>query len=511
MFSINKFRISSSVIIIINKPLLLFKKTTKLPHSTLSIPTTFPFLLNTNLNLHHHYQQYHYYYSTSKKPINTTKTKTTTMQTPLPRVLFILGAPGSGKGTVSTSLVQDYGVIHLSAGDLLREERTRPGSEHGALIESYIKEGKIVPVAITVGLLWKEIEKNMLNGKMHFLVDGFPRNDDNLRGWNEVVGKKARVVGVLFLDAPESVVEERLLERGKSSGRSDDNLASIKKRFVTYTSETRPILDLYDKKGMCWRVDAAQNKDVVYHFVRQLVDDRFIPKQQHVMFVLGGPGAGKGSQSARIAEEERWDATHLSAGDLLRAERQDKSSPDGQLIENYIKEGKIVPVEITVRLLIRAMERCGTRNVIVDGFPRNLDNVTGWEKNVNPNKVSVGGCLFFNCSEQEMEKRLLSRGEAAGVNRRSDDNIESIRKRFVVFHNETMPILQMYKDRGIYYEVDANRSLDEVWIDVEKLLLPIFYGITTSTSSSSSTISPSKKRAGDNEGSLSEDAKRGRM
>merc|ERR1711881_701936 len=138
-----------------------------------------------------------------------------------PNVVFVLGAPGAGKGTQCQRIVEKFGYVHLSAGDLLRAERKTPGSEHGQVIEEHIVNGTIVPVAITCSLLeraMKESEKN------DFLIDGFPRNEDNLQGWNEAVGDKVNLRFVLFLDCSENTCIERCLKRGAAgSGRSDDN------------------------------------------------------------------------------------------------------------------------------------------------------------------------------------------------------------------------------------------------------------------------------------------------
>ena len=94
-----------------------------------------------------------------------------------PAVFFVLGGPGAGKGTVCKKLVKQHGFVHLSAGDLLREERNS-GSKNADLINYYIKEGKIVPVEITVNLIKKAMEKQGW-AKKKFLIDGFPRNQEN--------------------------------------------------------------------------------------------------------------------------------------------------------------------------------------------------------------------------------------------------------------------------------------------------------------------------------------------
>lgn len=132
-----------------------------------------------------------------------------------PVVIFVLGGPGSGKGTNCARIVQDYGFVHLSAGDLLREEMAS-GSPHGEMIKTMIKEGKIVPSEVTVTLLENAMEKARPLRK--FLIDGFPRNDENNQAWERQVAPKVDFQFVLVLDCPEHVLEERLLKRGQASG-----------------------------------------------------------------------------------------------------------------------------------------------------------------------------------------------------------------------------------------------------------------------------------------------------
>ena len=183
-------------------------------------------------------------------------------------MVFVLGGPGAGKGTQCSYLVEEWGFVHLSAGDLLREERNNPNSENGQLINDYIKEGKIVPVEITVTLLLNAMKAS---DAKYFLVDGFPRNENNLSGWETVVGAQAKVLGVLFFDCPEEIMESRLLERGKTSGRSDDNVESIRKRFKTYQNETFPIIQAFQKKSQCWQVIADRPKEAIRAEVRGII------------------------------------------------------------------------------------------------------------------------------------------------------------------------------------------------------------------------------------------------
>ena len=178
--------------------------------------------------------------------------------------------------------------------------------------------------------------------------------------------------------------------------------------------------------------------------------------------MLGGPGAGKGTQCEMIVKTFGY--CHLSAGDLLRAE-QASGTQEGEIIKTFIKEGKIVPVEVTVRLLKKAMEQSGNDKFLIDGFPRNANNVDGWIS-VMGDSVDVQFVLFLDCPEAEMEKRLLERGKTSG---RSDDNIESIKKRFKTYMDETTAVIKAYDAQGKVRKIDANRSIAEVTADVEAL------------------------------------------
>ena len=166
---------------------------------------------------------------------------------------------GAGKGTNCTKIEEKFGYIHLSAGDLLRAERAS-GSDLADMINSCIVEGKIVPAEVTVKLLLNAMEKS---GKAKFLIDGFPRDPGNLKCWNEN-SAEAEVEFLLFLDCPFEVMTARLLERGKTSGRSDDNEESIKKRLITYQESTKPIIDHFAAEGKCRTVDSNRDLDVVF-------------------------------------------------------------------------------------------------------------------------------------------------------------------------------------------------------------------------------------------------------
>uniref|UniRef100_A0A8C2UH79 Nucleoside-diphosphate kinase n=1 Tax=Chinchilla lanigera TaxID=34839 RepID=A0A8C2UH79_CHILA len=144
----------------------------------------------------------------------------------------VLGSPSA------THIMEKCGYTNLSAGEFLRDERKNPESQYGQFTEKYIKEGKIVPVEITISLLKREMDQTMAaNAQNTVLIDGFPRNQDNLQVWSKTMDGKA------------DICIERCLDGGKSTGKSDDNRESLEKMIQTYLQSTKPITDFYEEMG----------------------------------------------------------------------------------------------------------------------------------------------------------------------------------------------------------------------------------------------------------------------
>lgn len=191
-------------------------------------------------------------------------------------VLFVLGGPGAGKGTQCSNLVRDYNFTHLSAGDLLRAEQDRPGSDFGEMIKTYIKEGQIVPQEVTIQLLENAMKSTIGadgagDGNRKFLIDGFPRKMDQAIKFEEIVVPSKFT---LFFDCPEDMMRKRLLRRGETSGRADDNEESIKKRFRTFVETSMPVVEYFEKQDRVVRVDATPGPDEVYQNVQAQIAKR---------------------------------------------------------------------------------------------------------------------------------------------------------------------------------------------------------------------------------------------
>ncbi|MEX2581596.1 MAG: nucleoside monophosphate kinase [Verrucomicrobiales bacterium] len=190
-------------------------------------------------------------------------------QCPAPNVVFVLGGPGAGKGTMCELAESQLGWVHLSTGDLLRAELQAGGSS-ADLIEGYVNDGKLVPNEIIVTLLKDAMERiTRTTGRRNFLLDGFPRSLSNVEAWNEIFGREAELPKMLYFECPYEVLEKRILGRAKFSGRGDDNLESMKLRFETFKAETLPTIESFKSKDKCVEIDTSQDRRAVYDLVRE--------------------------------------------------------------------------------------------------------------------------------------------------------------------------------------------------------------------------------------------------
>ena len=163
--------------------------------------------------------------------------------------LVLFGPPGAGKGTQSTRLIDRYDLVHLSTGDIFRYN-IKEGTELGVLAKSYIDKGALVPDEVTISMLEAEVNSN--SEAKGFIFDGFPRTTAQAEALDVFLSSKGiKITAMLALEVDESELVSRLLERGKSSGRADDQNADvIKNRIQVYETETAILKDYY----------ASQNK-----------------------------------------------------------------------------------------------------------------------------------------------------------------------------------------------------------------------------------------------------------
>ena len=193
------------------------------------------------------------------------------MENQKPTVIFLIGGPGSGKGTVCTQILENYPFIHLSTGDLLREE-VKNETELGKIAEEYMKEGKMVPADKLVEIL----KSNMIKlgwEKNIYILDGFPRNFSNIENWELIMKDDINEIGVINLSCSKEILKERIMKRGETSGRDDDNEEAFEKRMNVFFEETQPVVDHFKNKEKLFEVDASGSIENTFEKTKQIIDN----------------------------------------------------------------------------------------------------------------------------------------------------------------------------------------------------------------------------------------------
>merc|ERR1712173_524439 len=157
------------------------------------------------------------------------------------KIVFVVGGPGCGKGTQCEKIVEKYGYCHLSSGDLLRAE-VASGSETGKALQETMTKGELVSNETVLALMKANIEANP--SAKGFLIDGYPRTVDQGISFEEKVGA---CYAVVYLEADNETMVQRLLKRAETSGRADDNEETIRKRLTVFTEQTKPVVEHYGK------------------------------------------------------------------------------------------------------------------------------------------------------------------------------------------------------------------------------------------------------------------------
>ena len=184
------------------------------------------------------------------------------------------------------------------------------------------------------------------------------------------------------------------------------------------------------------------------------------------IIICGAPGCGKGTQSDLIVE--KYGLKHLSTGDLLRSEIAEKSKL-GKEAESYISKGNLVPDQMIFDILSKAIaeQTKNSNGIILDGFPRNVAQAEALEKLMASLKKETTVLLDMHVDNQELITRLLKRGETSG---RSDDNMDTIKKRLEVYHTKTAPVSDFYKNKNKYAAIDGMGTIDEIFDRISSVI-----------------------------------------
>lgn len=185
--------------------------------------------------------------------------------------IVIFGAPGSGKGTQSDKLIENYGLEHISTGDVLRSEIKR-GTELGRTAQKYIDQGQLIPDELMISIL-AGVYDGFGRGHKGVIFDGFPRTIPQAEALKTMLAERGdKVAAMIELDVPENELMKRLLLRGQMSGRADDNEETIKKRLVVYHQQTQPLIEWYKREGLHHHIDGLGELDRIFADICAVVD-----------------------------------------------------------------------------------------------------------------------------------------------------------------------------------------------------------------------------------------------
>jgi len=246
----------------------------------------------------------------------------------MPKLIFVAGGPGAGKGTQCKNLVEKFKFEHLSTGDLLRAF-VATKSEKAIELKELMAAGGLVPTKALLELVEAELQKKGWGKCKPILIDGFPRNQENLDVFAECLAPKTKLVGVLNFELDDETMRARIL--GRNEGRDDDNEAAILNRLSVFNKETVPTINKLKEAGNVCTIDTSQSKEQV-----------FVATEAHVCKMLGMEAPKNAAPKKEAAPVEK---KVVEVVEEVKVEAVVEVKPDGEVVveeEKVIEEVKVV-------------------------------------------------------------------------------------------------------------------------------------------------------------------------
>jgi adenylate kinase len=384
--------------------------------------------------------------------------------------IALFGPPGAGKGTQSEYLVKHFNLFYISTGDMLRRELaagTRLGEEARAIIAA----GGLVPDEIIVQIIEKTITENPQAAG--FLFDGFPRTFIQAYILDGLMMKLNTSLNCLInLQIPEEVSVSRLLERGKTSGRLDDNETVIRNRLREYHDKTLPVLQFYQDKGQQHDIDGTRSIEAVRADIVRILQQE-LDKNLFNLVLFGYPGSGRGSQGLELAR--KFGLEYVATGRMLDEEVAD-GTETGREISSLYENGELVPDEIVVRLIEKKLANAnGVKGFIFKGFPRTLVQSYILDGLLRKHGSGVSMVIDLEVPLLEVVQRLDARSK---TDRRMpyDSSTDRIVKRLKEHETKTLPVIENYRKHREVVTIDGSGSFEQVF---ERLSSAVEEGIRT--------------------------------
>ena len=385
--------------------------------------------------------------------------------------IALFGPPGAGKGTQSKLLLEKYNLTYIATGDMLRAEIAE-GSDLGMMAKAVIDRGQLASDEIIVRMIEKKINTNPES--QGFLFDGFPRTVVQayiLEGL--LLRMNTSLNTVLSLEVDEDELVKRLALRGQVSGRSDDTPEVIQLRLKEYREKTAPVAAYYRDLGIFTPIPGMGTiEEIALHIDEVIVSSL---RNTWLNVVLAGPpGAGKGTQSTKLAE--KFQLVHIATGDVLRR-ALDEGNELGLQAKPYMDSGEMVPDEIVIRLIEKEMlKNQHARGFLFDGFPINVVQAYILDGLLKKMGSSLACMINLQVPTLESISRLLERGKTHAA-RSYDANAEIIIKRLMEYENQIKKVDDYYISQGKFVMVNGTGSVEEIHKVLSERIEEAFKGI----------------------------------
>jgi adenylate kinase len=378
--------------------------------------------------------------------------------------IALFGPPGAGKGTQSKYLIEKYNLTYISTGDLLRSEIAE-GSELGKKAKDIIAEGKLVSDDLIVQIIEKRIRAEKKDG---ILFDGFPRTVVQAYILDGLLLKlNTQLTFMLSLEVPKEELIKRLIERGKSSGRSDDNLDVIKKRLQEYEEKTMPLIDFYKERGKYIAINGVGDISEITDRLNDAIE-KTLKRRYFNIVVTGKPGSGRGTQAKKIAE--KYNLAYISTGKLMRKEIAE-GTPLGLACKKYMDRGDLVPDEYPIRIIEQVIRNNPHVNgYVFKGFPRTLVQAYILDGLLKKNNSHVNIAIKLETTTLEAIRRLSGRSKTHKA-RPYDMNTDVIIHRLEEWENTIKKdVVSFYQNQSKLIEIDGTGTDEEVFDHVDKAI-----------------------------------------
>ncbi|CAI5776904.1 adenylate kinase isoenzyme 5 [Podarcis lilfordi] len=422
-----------------------------------------------------------------------------------PKIILVIGGPGSGKGTQSLKIAERYGFEYISVGELLRKKIHNTSSNRKwSLIAKIITTGELAPQETTI----TEIKQRLMQipDEEGIVIDGFPRDVAQALSFEDQICTPDLVV---FLSCSNQRLKERLMKRAEQQGRPDDNLKATQRRLTNFKQNTVPLVKYFQERGLIMTFDAERDEEEVFKDISMAVDNKLFPpkepvegpgevdlnltvdlgdiadnefdfgdqafdqsclsgpenmggfmedlKKSKIIFVIGGPGSGKGTQCEKLAQ--KYGFLHLSTDGLIQHEMSSLSERS-RIIRDNLESGKLVPGDIVTDLLKEVIlaNMGGTNGFLIDGYPQEMKQGEEFESQIGEPSLM----LCMDCSSKTMSSRLLKRSQSSQC---SDGSEEAIMKSIQNYYQAMEPVITYYENKIPLFKINAEGTPEEVFLE----------------------------------------------